>query len=77
MITKKNQDWCFEGRTRLRCERTSIYKVKNRISYRESSKFTDDIDDGEVETFLVKENEKAVDLLREATRIHEIPSKSL
>ena len=61
----------------LRCERASIHEVKNRISYRENSEITDDIDDGEVEAFIVKENEKAVDLLREATRMHEILAKSL
>ena len=61
----------------LRCKRASIYEVKNRISYRENSEFTDDIDDGEVEAFLVKENEKAVDLLREAIIMHEILAKSL
>ena len=61
----------------LRCERASIYEVKNKISYRENSEFSDDIDDGEVEAFLVKENEKAVDLLREATIMHEISAKNL
>ena len=61
----------------LRCERVSIHEVKNRISYRKNLEFTDDINDEEVETFLVKENEKAVDLLREATRMHEILAKSL
>jgi hypothetical protein len=61
----------------LRCERASIHEVKNRISYRENSEFTDDIDDGEVEAFLMKKNEKVVDLLREATKMHEIMAKSL
>ena len=61
----------------LRYERVSIHEIKNVIFYRENSKFTDDIDDGEVEAFLVKENGKVVDLFREATRMHEILAKSL
>ncbi len=65
----------------LRCERASLHEVKNRISYRENSELTnddkDDKEDKEVEAFLVKKNEKAVDLLRETTRMHEILAKSL
>ena len=74
---KKNRDWSFEGRARTTLREASIHEVKNKISYRENSEFTNDIDDGEVETFLVKENGKAVDLLCEATRMHEILAKSL
>jgi len=76
-LQKKIEIGALKKGQELRCERASIHEVKNRISYRENSEFTDDIDDGEVEAFLVKENEKAVDLLREATRMHEILVKSL
>ena len=61
----------------LLCERASIHEVKNIIFYRKYSEFTNDIDDGEVEAFTVKKNEKAVDLVREATRMHEIMANSL
>jgi hypothetical protein len=61
----------------LRCKKASIHEVKNRISYRENSELTNDIDDGEVETFVVMKNEKAVDLLREATRMYKILAKNL
>ena len=61
----------------LRCERASIHEVKSRIPYRKNSKFTDNIDDEEVQASLVKKNEKTINLLREATRMHEILAKTL
>ena len=52
-LQRKIKITTLKERQELRCERASIYEVWNIISNEENSEFTDDIDDGEVEAFLV------------------------
>ena len=61
----------------LRCERASIQEVKNRILNRNAFMATNEANDEEIEAFLLKENERAEDLLCEATTMHEVLAKSL
>jgi hypothetical protein len=43
----------------------------------EDAPIADEVNDKETEIFLLKENEKADDLLREATMMHELLAESL
>ena len=61
----------------MRCERASIQEVKNRILDRNEFIAANEVNHGEVFAFLLKENERAKDLLCEATKMHEVLAKSL
>jgi hypothetical protein len=61
----------------LRGERAGIAEVKRRMLATEDAPIADEVNDKETEIFLLKENEKADDLLREATMMHELLAESL
>lgn len=56
----------------VRGARAAIEEVRSRIQYRQNS-----VVDEETEAFLIAENEKDTDLLREATNMHEVLATSL
>ena len=51
--------------------------MKNRVLNRDDFMAANQVNNEEVEAFLLKENERAADLLREATITHEVLAKSL
>jgi hypothetical protein len=61
----------------LRGERAGIAEVRRRILANEDVPIADEVNDEETEIFLLKENEKATDLLREATAMHKTLAESL
>ena len=61
----------------LRGERAGIAEVRRRILAREDVPIADEENDEETNLFLLRENEKANDLLREATAMHETLAESL
>lgn len=61
----------------LRGERAGIAEVRRRILAREDMPIADEENDEETNLFLLRENEKANDLLREATTMHETLAESL
>ena len=58
-------------------ERAGIAKVRRMILAREDVPIEDEVNDVEIDLFILKENEKANDLLREATMMHELLAESL
>lgn len=60
----------------VRGARAAIEEVRSRIQYRQNS-VVEDVVDEETEAFLIAENEKDTDLLREATNMHEVLATSL
>jgi hypothetical protein len=61
----------------LRGERAGIAEVKRRMLATEDAPIVDEVNDKEIEIFLLKENEKADYLLREATMMHELLAENL
>ena len=76
-LQKRIDSGDLRERQELRCERASIQEVKNRILNRDDFMATNEANDEEIEAFLLKENERAEDLLREATTMHKVLAKSL
>ena len=60
----------------VRGARAAIEEVRSRTQYRQNS-VVEDVVNEENEAFLIAENEKATDLLREATNMHEVLATSL
>ena len=60
----------------VRGARAAIEEVRSRIQYRPNS-VVEDVVDEETEAFLIAENEKDIDLLWEATNMHEVLATSL
>ena len=86
------EDWIIEAKNKvsrriikgkvregseLRGEIARIAEVRRRILVREDMPIADEENDEETNLFLLRENEKANDLLREATMMHETLAKSL
>ena len=86
------EDWIIEAESKLarriiegdiregselRGERAGLAEVRRRILAREDVPIADEENDAETDLFLLKENEKANDLLREATTMHETLAESL
>ena len=86
------EDWIIEAKNKvsrriikgkvregseLRGEIAGITEVRRRILVREDMPIADEENDEETNLFLLRENEKANDLLREATMMHETLAKSL
>ena len=86
------EDWIIEGENKLsrrivegevregselREERSEIAEVRKMILAREDMPIADEENDEEINLFLLRENEKANDLLREATTMHETLAESL
>ena len=70
------EDEICEG-SELRGKIAEIVKVRRMILAREDVPIVDEENNAETYLFLSKENEKANDLLQEATMIHEILAESL
>ena len=61
----------------LRGERAGIAEVKRRMLATEDAPIADEVNNEEPKKILLKENEKANDLLREVTVMHELMAESL
>jgi hypothetical protein len=61
----------------LRGEKAGIVEMRRRIIVREDMPIADEKNDADTNLFLLRENEKANDLLREATTMHETLAESL
>jgi hypothetical protein len=61
----------------LRGERAGIVEVKRMMLTTEDAPIANEVNDEETEIFLLKENKKANNLLREATVMHELMAESL
>ena len=62
---------------KLYCEKASIQKVKNTIVNTDDFMVANKMNNKEIETFLLKENERLEDLFCEAPIIYKILAKSL
>jgi hypothetical protein len=80
-LKKRVDDGTVKGGQVLQGERASIDEVKARILKSDVRRTIQNYEieeaDAEVEAFLIKQNEKDVDLLREATTAHESMAKAL
>ena len=66
----------LEG-SELRDERAEIAEMKRGILGNEDTSIQDEINDEEIEIFILKENEKTNDLLWKITKMHKLMAESL
>ena len=76
-LAKRISEGEIRDGSELRGERAGLAEVKRRIIAREDAPIADEENDVETDLFILRENEKANDLLREATLMHELLAKSL